>query len=236
MIKHKEEKDSPFISPPIFSSLPVRGFFTTKILNGDIGAISQILSIPPSKIYKPIQKHTDRIILYESDMGQKIGDSVITNQRNILIGIDVADCVPILIYDKKLHVIGAVHAGWRGTCQQILKKTLKKLVDTFKSSPENILIAMGPAIRICCYEVGHEVFKAVKDSSGEGEYYLQKGGKYYLDLPRANLYQILSLGIPINNIWISEDCTHCQPHRFYSYRYSKGKTGSQSGFIGIFDR
>lgn len=222
------------IFPPIFKGLPVKGFFTTRAVNGDLKIISRMSGIPISKVYQPIQKHTDRIIFLEPDMDIEIADAVITAQTNTLIGVDVADCVPILLYDKRLKVIGAVHAGWRGTSHQILVKTVNKMADKFSSFPSDILIAMGPAIRQCCYEVGAEVIEAVEKATGTGDYYVQKEQRFFLDLPAANMHQAISSGVPSVNIWMLQECTFCRPDRFYSYRYSKGKTGRQSGFIGIF--
>lgn len=221
------------IIPPIFNGFAVKGFFTTKAVNGDLKTISKLAGIPISNVYQPIQKHTDRIIVLNSNAEKKIADAVITTQSDILIGIDVADCVPILLYDKNKEAIGAVHAGWRGTANKILEKTINKMSDKFSSSAKDILIAMGPAIRQCCYEVGSEVFEAVRDVTGEGAYYIPKEDKYYLDLPTANMYQAISLGVPKENIWILPECTYCLPDRFNSYRYTKGKTGKQSGFIMI---
>lgn len=221
------------IFPSIFNGLPVKAFFTTKAINGDLKIISRLADVPLSKIYQPIQKHTDSIIFLGPDMDIKIADAVITTQTGTLIGVDVADCVPILLYDKRLHAIGAVHAGWRGTSHQILGKTINKMADKFSSSPSDILIAMGPAIRQCCYEVGAEVIEAIEKATGTGEYYVQKEQRFFLDLPTANMYQAISSGVPSVNIWMLQECTFCRPYRFYSYRYSKGKTGRQSGFIGM---
>lgn len=232
MIEEKNSNDM-LIFPPIFKGLPVKGFFTTKAINGDLKIISRLADVSISKIYQPIQKHTDRIIELGSVMDRKIADAVITAQTGILIGVDVADCVPILLYDKRLKVIGAVHAGWRGTSHQILRKTINNMADKFSSSPSDILIAMGPAIRQCCYEVGAEVIEAVEKATGTGEYYVQKEQRFFLDLPLANMYQAVSSGVPSVNIWMLQECTFCLPDRFYSYRYTKGKTGRQSGFISV---
>jgi len=105
--------------------------------------------------------------------------------------------------------------------------------ERFSSSPSEIVIAMGPSIRRCCYEVGYEVLEAVRQATGEGDYFVTRGERYYLDLSAANQYQALSDGILKENIWISGDCTHCLPDMYYSHRFAKGPTGRQGGFIGI---
>lgn len=221
------------IFPPIFEGLNVQGFFTMKAVNGNLEVMSSLTNIPVSRFYHPIQKHTDRIIVLADNMERKVADAVITLRTDVLIGVDVADCVPILIYDKRTHATGAVHAGWRGTAAMIIKKTIIKMAEEFGSSSSDILVALGPAIKGCCYEVGVEVIEAVQKATGKGNYCKKKSQKYLLDLQLANMYQAVSVGIPLENIWLSEYCTFCHPDKFFSYRYAKGKTGRQSGYIGL---
>ncbi|MEW6739198.1 MAG: peptidoglycan editing factor PgeF [Nitrospirota bacterium] len=275
----------PIITPHIFSGFPVKAFFTTKTLDSlefgvesaELkGKVSKLLNISPKNIYLPIQKHTDKVLIVDYDVEPKIADAVITNREDILIGVQVADCVPILLYDMQKNVVGAVHAGWRGTAEEILKKTIKAMMDRFCSIPSDIVIAIGPGIRWCCYGVGYEVIEAVEKVTSYGDcprftdadrrpltchcegrsseaissvrgrlrigtvpapksknYIIKKGEKYCLDLPTANKYQALSLGVPLENIWMSDECTFCLPEKYYSYRYAKGTTGRQCGFIGI---
>ncbi len=229
------------VIPPNFSGSEVKAFFTTKALQSyEFG--------PPHKIYLPIQKHTDKVLILDYDLEPKIADAVVTNRRNVVIGVQTADCVPILLYDIKKGVAGAVHAGWRGTAAEILKKTIHAMTDRFYSSPSDIFIAIGPAIKWCCYGVGYEVIEAVEKVTslefgdfGEigravrssKDYIIKKGEKYCLDLPTANKYQALSSGVKPEHVWMSDECTFCLPEKYYSYRYAKGTTGRQCGFIGI---
>jgi hypothetical protein len=163
----------------------------------------------------------------------RIGDAVITDRQGVLIGVQGADCVPILLYDRRTRATGAIHAGWRGTAAEITRKTIAAMGERFSLSPSDITMAVGPAIRQCCYEVGYEVLDAVKKVTGPGDYFAAKGDKYYLDLPAANRHQALASGVLPENIWMSEDCTCCESGRFYSYRFAKGPTGRQGGFIGV---
>jgi YfiH family protein len=210
----------------------ITAFFTGKDPGVDLETISSIIKIDKQSIYLPIQKHTDTVILINSADKPEVGDAVITDSSGILIGVQVADCVPILIHDRNRDVISVVHAGWRSTAERLLKKTVAVIRDRFMCSSENIMIAMGPSIRWCCYGVGHEVLEKVKKATGEGEYFMKRDDSLCLDLPSANKYQAMSMGIPQANIWISEECTFCLPDKFYSYRYSKFPTGRQGGFIG----
>ncbi|MCL4491461.1 MAG: peptidoglycan editing factor PgeF [Nitrospirae bacterium] len=221
------------ITPPVFNGFPVKGFFTTKAAGSDRNAVSKAFTLPPHNIYIPVQKHTDKIVIVEHDLDPKIADGVITGRKGILIGVQVADCAPILLYDARKRIAGAVHAGWRGTAAGILRNAVTVMEYRFRSSPADILIALGPGIRRCCYEVGYEVIEAVARATGEGDYWDEKGGKYRIDLPAANAYQAVSSGVPPENIWTSGECTFCLPGKYYSYRFAKGSTGRQGGFIGI---
>lgn len=209
----------------------VTAFFTGKNPGASIKEISRITNIGESNIYLPIQKHTDKVIVLGSDLGPMIGDAVITKNKGMIIGVQVADCVPVLLFDRKREVIGAVHAGWRGTAEAVLIKTIRMMNSRFSSDPEDILVAMGPSVKRCCYEVDNNVARAVGKATGKGDYVRQKGAKSYLDLPAANRYQALSEGIKGENVWITPDCTFCNPDRYCSYRYAKGPTCRQGGFI-----
>jgi len=212
----------------------VTAFFTGKDPGADSAAIAAMLRIRKEQVYLPLQKHTDKVLILESSLETKIGDAVVTREKGILIGVQVADCVPILLYDRKQKIAGAVHAGWRGTAASILKRTIETMNGRFLSEPADIMVAIGPSIRACCYEVGYDVFDAVTSSTDEGQFHRIIGEKHYVDLSAANNHQALSMGIPGQNIRVSEECTFCSPDKFFSYRFSKGSTGRQGGFIGIF--
>lgn len=222
------------IKPPIFIHSGVNAFFSTNSFNNSLDNIAKLINIPKDNIYLPIQKHTNKIHVLESDLKPIIADAVLTEKKGVLIGVQVADCAPILLYDKGKNVIGAVHAGWRGTTSQILKHSVKTMQYRFHCSTKDILIAIGPSIRQCCYNVGDEVKDAIQKATGEGTYCHNQNNKYFIDISSANMVQALSMGIPQQNIWQSDECTSCNPNRFYSYRYVKGSTGRQGGFIGIF--
>lgn len=209
-------------------------FFTTRsVVNNSTEIIAERYNFSVNNIYLPIQKHTDNIHILDSGTEPVIADAVITEKKGILIGVQVADCVPILLYDRPRGVIGAVHAGWRGTAREILKITIGAMRERFASFPDNIHIAIGPSIRQCCYEVGGEVETSVRNVTGEGDYYINSSDKFFIDLSSANKIQALSMGIPKANIWRSEECTFCNPEKFHSYRRTKKSTGRQGGFIGM---
>ncbi|MCE5312945.1 MAG: peptidoglycan editing factor PgeF [Nitrospiraceae bacterium] len=221
------------IQPEIFSGLHIKAFFTGRHTGSDPAALSRVSGISEELIYMPIQKHTDKIITVADDMDRKIGDAVITSENGILIGVRTADCVPVLLYDRKRNVAAAVHAGWRGTADSILKKTIRHFSEKFFSDPKDILMAIGPAIRWCCYTVGYDVIEAVRAATGDGDYFMTKGDKYCLDLQSANRQQALTAGLLPGNMAVIEECTFCYPEKFFSYRFSKDTAGRQGGFIAI---
>jgi len=219
------------IFPTIFGT-KIKAFFTGKNPGADLPRIAEIASIGMQEIFVPVQKHTDEILLLNSFEPQ-IGDAVITDKKGVLIGVQVADCVPILLYDRRTGAMGAVHAGWRGTAAGILKKTIYAMMRRFAAVQTDIVLAIGPGIRWCCYDVGLEVIDAVKTATGAGDYCRVERGKRYLDLPRANMHQAISAGVNPDNICMSVDCTCCMPEKYFSYRFAKGSTGRQGAFIGF---
>jgi hypothetical protein len=219
------------IHPRIFERARADGevtaFFTGKEPGIDVSGLTGMT------VHFPIQEHTARVRAVTENASGEVADAVVTGEIGILLGLKVADCVPVLLYDRRRKAVGAVHAGWRGTAAGILKNTVAMMVRDFGSDPGDIAVAIGPAIRWCCYEVGREVLDPVVRASGEGDYHMEKDGKLCLDLPSANKYQALSVKIQAENIEVIEECTYCYPDRYFSYRYAKGPTGRQGGFIGI---
>lgn len=223
----------PVIVPGNIRGGPVKAFFTTKHVGAAAEDIARYAGVRVRDIYVPLQKHTAAVSVLRAEIPRAAADAVVTGRPNVLLGVRVSDCVPVLLYDVRSRACGAVHAGWRGTAQGILMKSVEAMVRTFRSSPRDIRIAIGPAIRWCCYHVQEDVLRAVESATGAGEYSLNKEGKICLDLPTANLLQARAAGIPGSAIWMSQECTYCNPLRFYSYRYVGRVAGSQGGFIGV---
>jgi len=220
------------ICPEIFNG-DVKGFFTQKSFGADREKISSVMSISKEAIYLPVQKHTDKVFILDSAIAPVIVDAVVTVKQGILIGVQVADCVPILLCDRRKMVISAVHAGWRGTAARIIRKTIRAMAEQFGSLPGDIVMACGPSIRVCCYQVGTEVIDAVFSATGKGDYHTHNDDGSFIDLSAANRCQAISAGVPAENIWISDECTFCNPREYHSFRYHKNHAGRQAGFIGI---
>jgi YfiH family protein len=157
-------------------------------------------------------------------------DALITNQKNIMLTILTADCVPILLFDPKQKVVAAIHAGWKGTEQQIALKTVEKMQEQFNSNPKDIIAGIAPSIGRCCYEVDWNVakhFEAIESA------YDKRGEKYMLDLPHINKLQLLDANLLLENIELSNICTACEVDDYFSYRKEQGCSGRFMSMIGL---
>jgi polyphenol oxidase len=155
-------------------------------------------------------------------------DATITNLPGICLMVMVADCVPVLLFDRVKRVSAVVHAGWRGTIHHITRNTVNKMIDRFGCDTKDIIAGIGPSIGPCCYEVGKEVKAVVQESFGTTEGYLVSqphSEKPYFDLWYANQKQLTDLGLKPQNIETSQICTKCNHQMFYSSRADKGVTG-----------
>ena len=157
-------------------------------------------------------------------------DALITNEKNVVLTILTADCVPVLLFDREKKVIAAVHAGWKGTKEKIVVKTVLKMKEIYGCEPKDISAGVAPSIGACCYEVGEDVAKHFFDTP---DGYIQKGEKYMLDLPFINRKQLLDLGLEDENIEMSDVCTACEVERFFSYRKEQGCSGRFMSMIGM---
>jgi hypothetical protein len=140
-----------------------------------------------------------------------------------------ADCVPIILADPVRLVVGIVHAGWHGTYKKIIKVAVEAMVNEFGSDKQKIESAIGPAIGSCCYRIGEDLaykFTSYKSAIDK------RDAKYYLDLKKANLLQMIEAGIDRRNIFVSDICTSSNAD-FFSYRRDKGITGRQSAIAFI---
>jgi len=193
-----------------------------------------------------------------SSLGCK-GDGLMTDEPGLLLGVQTADCIPVLVADRKRRVVAAFHAGWRGTVNRIVESGIGRMRLLFGSRREDLIAAIGPGIGPCCYAVGEEVFSGfesqfaycndlfheVDDSDAVRKKYpmlflTQRapghspiGPSLHLDLWEANRRQLVAAGIKPRAIQQVGGCTSCQPELFFSHRASQGHTGRMLGVIGI---
>lgn len=178
------------------------------------------------------QVHGNQVVLANGKSAAAPGaDAAITDGRHIALAVKTADCVPILLCDPQRPAIGIVHAGWRGTALNIAGATVAEMEKHFGTERENLLAAVGPAIRGCCYEVDDKVLSAL--TPWVDTRLKKKGEKFYIDLPRINLKQLIASGLKEENIAVINYCTACEAALFFSHRRDQGLTGRQLSFIMI---
>jgi YfiH family protein len=160
------------------------------------------------------------------DIKGACGDALITSAKGIAIGVFTADCVPVILVDSETKTAAVIHAGWKGTYKNIVKKVICQMVDKMGTNTDNIEAVIGPSIGPCCFEVGSEVAEKFN-------FVLRKEGRYYVDLWKENEKQIIESGVHSDKITTGNLCTVCEDDLFFSYRRDSGKTGRMGTFVEI---
>ncbi len=188
------------------------------------------------------QVHSDQIKTLNSldDIGdsEQKADAVLSNLTNVLAGAKTADCVPVLIGDPDTGAFAAIHAGWRGTVQSIVRNAVEKLAQYYKADPANMIAAIGPAAGCENYEIGSDVIDAFAASFPDsGRYFRQtREGHALVDLHQANNDQLVACGVSPTNIHIAPFCTMTRPDLFFSYRLEKKKLGKTGRLLSVIGR
>ena len=173
--------------------------------------------------------HRDHTTLCHRDYPEC--DALVTGDPGTALMVFTADCTPVLLWDSVTGAVGAAHAGWRGTASKITVKTLQAMAENFGCDPKNIRAAIGPNIGFCHFETDADVPEAILAAYGEeaNAWICKKGEKYFLDLKAINALGLRQAGV--TDIDLSESCTACAPHRFWSHRVTGGQRGSQGAVI-----
>lgn len=158
-------------------------------------------------------------------------DALITNLFRVPLVLFCADCLPIAIVDPKKRAVGIIHAGWKGGLEGIAVEAILSLKRTYGSKESDLLAFMGPSIGQCCYEIGKRIAQEFQDKFPSS--LSQINGRWHLDLKRINYEQLISSGIPAENIYWTIACTSCQDALFFSHRRAKEKTGRQAGLVAL---
>lgn len=161
-------------------------------------------------------------------------DGLVTDVAGITLVIFSADCIPILLFDPVKRVVGACHAGWRGTAGAIAAATVRAMEERYGSRPGDIRAAIGPGIGACCFETDDDVPQAMERSLGglATPFIRALGqGRYQVELKGINRAILLQSGLSEGLIDVSLDCTCCLHERYWSHRYTQGRRGSQAAVI-----
>jgi polyphenol oxidase len=183
----------------------------------------------PGKYTRAKQVHSDIVFAADQPNPPAIlgeGDAVITRTPGHVIGVRTADCVPILLVDPAHRAVAAVHAGWRGTVQNIVGKTVERMREEYGTRAGDLLAVIGPCIGECCYEVGPEV------AAQFDQLLPDRADPRHLNLEEANRRELVAAGVPSEAIEPGSLCTKCG-EEFHSWRRDKEASGRMVAAIGI---
>ena len=229
--------------------------------------LCHLLGVEDDRLLMPHQVHKTEIVVVDEallrlpveERAQRLEgvDALMTDVDSVCIGVSTADCIPVLLYDKKHRAVCAIHAGWRGTVQRIVEKSVERMAEVYGSQPCDIVAQIGPGIHLESFEVGDEVYDAFAQAGFDMEPISRKfpqhmepisrkfpqhdgeslsrssllPSKWHIDLPECNRLQLLTAGVAESHITVSPVCTFKQSDMFFSAR----RLGINSGriFTGI---
>ncbi|MGN0460983.1 MAG: peptidoglycan editing factor PgeF [Ruminococcus sp.] len=184
---------------------------------------------------RPVTKNECGIGIWrEKDMMSV--DALITNEPNVTLVTHYADCTPLFFVDTVGKAIGLAHAGWRGTVGRIGEEVLRKMTALYGTNPKDVVVAIGPAISKCCYEVDKdcaENFYNLKDLDNSKFIFPKNDGKYMIDLLETNRQIVMKAGVKEENIVLSDLCTKCNSDLLWSHRATNGHRGTMCAFMCI---
>ena len=198
------------------------------------------LDVPDWALITARQIHSADI--FEVQSGQSIPDepptcdALVSAAPRALLAVQTADCLPILIADTRTGTMAAVHAGWRGTLQGIVARTVEMMQQRHEVIPSDLVVAFGPAIGQCCFEVGNEVVELFEDGysyATECFSYADEQSKAHLDLNRVNRRQLVDCGVRDSAISDLGLCTICRNDLFFSYRREQGSVKPVGRLMGV---
>ncbi len=213
--------------------------------------VLQALGVLSRRLVEAEQVHGARVAIVTDEWpGEDAGgrcvargaDALVTSVENAVLSLYFADCVPIFLAERSGCVIGLAHAGWRGTGKGVAAETVRVMCGEFGLEPSEIVAALGPCVKSCCYEVGEDVIEAVCGSLPPGADASQMArradapDKWLLELAAANVAQLRRAGIPDGAVEVDGRCTCCERGTFFSARGDGRVTGRCGAFAYILGR
>lgn len=192
----------------------------------------------PDDLYVGVKQiHGAKVVIADTVVDPLLledADGLVTNISGRTLGIKTADCAPLLFVDPKARVIGAAHAGWKGTLSGIAGEVMR-VMGSLGANPKNVLVWIGPHISACCYAVPAERAALFQEKFGKHDGIVKEDGPMWsVDIGIANKAALLEAGILAENVDLSEECTSCHVDRYYSYRKESKETyGEMLSFIGL---
>jgi YfiH family protein len=193
--------------------------------------LADYLDIPKERLFFPDQCHSANVKeVSKNTKPEELTntDALVTHEKQLCVAVLTADCLPLLLYDEEKQVIAAIHAGWRGTVQKIVPRTVSFMKERFDCNPKNIFACIGPSISWQNYEVGNEVTIGLKKLFTDTQEIIKHNsisGKDHIDLWEANLQLLLYSGLEKQHIEMSGMCTFDNRGLFFSSRRNGIKCG-----------
>lgn len=232
-------KDQPYSS---FNANPFCGDREADVVESQ-QYLAEILGITREKLVIPHQVHGTEVLVVDDNylIQQDAGkfemlegvDAVVTDRSGVCVCVSTADCVPLLVCDKRLGCIAAIHAGWRGTVQNIVGKTLSVMSESFGCEARDCQVLIGPSISLDSFEVGDEVYGKFAETGFDMAKIARRypsvkdegGMRWHIDLWEANRLQLLEAGVNPHSVRIAGICTYKEYDKFFSARRLTIKSG-----------
>lgn len=231
-----------FLKANHLALIPVRHGFSTRLAgtateDHDVSNMAKAAQIERDALVTAHQVHGDHVVeVSERPAERPEADALITTTPGVAVGVLTADCVPVLMANPERTVVAAVHAGWRGVAASIVPKVVGQLAERHGVSPGDLLVAIGPAIDVCCYEVSNEVANRIGATVEEPETVWADrrfGPRPHVDLRTVVGLQLQAAGVAPANIEKTGGCTSCNPAIFFSHRRDGEKAGRQLSFVSL---
>jgi YfiH family protein len=223
------------IAPHLFSTRQLQ-------LSSEADELALAASIGAARVVQVTQVHgRAHVVVHQGDLPwlgtRPEADVLVSNATDTAVAVRAADCVPLLMADRATGTVAAVHAGWRGTCAGAAVAAVEALGKDFGAKPENLVVAIGPSIGACCYEVGTELVDAFA-AAGHARHLIDRwfvspppprGSRarnaLRLDVAGANRDQLVLAGVPEADVHLSGLCTAMHLEVLTSYRAEREKAG-----------
>ena len=198
--------------------------------------IFMALGVAATQVVTAWQVHGAHVALVgPADSGSILSatDGLVTTDAGVVLMLRFADCLPLMLYDPVRHAVALVHVGWRGIVAEVVHSAVSLLQSGCRSEPKDLVAGLGPAIGVCCYEVGSDMKRTVERALGTAsDLFVEPApGRLHFDLPRAVRWQLEQHGI--TQIEESRICTACHAEEFFSHRGDRGSTGRFAALLGL---
>lgn len=257
---HKKYGDFEYLVSPLFEDAGVKHCFTTRLggvskeehlasmnignTRGDkeenvienVKIVCGALSFTEKNLSRTNQVHDNKVAILNEPVEVSVGcDALITDKTGIPLLSTSADCVPVLLYDKKKKVAASIHSGWKGTVKKICREAVLAMVNNYGSEPSDIIAAIGPSIGKCCFQIKKDVVDAFSESFSDTSFIKEEGdGEHFrADLWEAVRLTLIEAGLNDENISLAGECTCCNNELYFSSRAQKGKFGSLGAIIEL---